>query len=153
MDGERNGLRWRVTGLRYDKRYGRGSFWMDDDGSSPHSWDVPRKIDNCGSSTNVSYWAELLNATGKAIRTSVDSDIDLCKSWLLVILFWYMFHNHPVYCFFLGIENCHNSWPDFKTGFCPMNFFRTGAACKPQNHTKARRRIKCMKLVLEGCRL
>lgn len=50
------------------------------------------KIDNCGSSTNVSYWAELLNATGKAIR----------------------------------IENCHNSWPDFKTGFCPMNFFRTG---------------------------
>lgn len=50
------------------------------------------KIDNCGSSTNVSHWAELMNATGKAIR----------------------------------IENCHNSWPDFKTGFCPMNFFRTG---------------------------
>ncbi|CAK9045411.1 Alpha-galactosidase (Alpha-D-galactoside galactohydrolase) (Melibiase) [Durusdinium trenchii] len=50
------------------------------------------KIDNCGSSTNVTHWAELINRTGKALR----------------------------------IENCHNSWPDFKTGVCPMNFFRTG---------------------------
>ena len=24
------------------------------------------------------------------------------------------------------IENCHNSWPDFASGECPMNFFRTG---------------------------
>ncbi|CAJ1351080.1 unnamed protein product [Effrenium voratum] len=50
------------------------------------------KIDSCGSSNNVTRWAELFNQTGKAIR----------------------------------IENCHNSWPDFETGFCPMNFFRTG---------------------------
>ena len=27
-----------------------------------------RKIDSCGSSNNVSKWAELINATGKAIR-------------------------------------------------------------------------------------
>lgn len=23
-------------------------------------------------------------------------------------------------------QNCHNSWPDFATGACPMNFYRTG---------------------------
>ncbi|CAE7211879.1 unnamed protein product [Symbiodinium pilosum] len=55
------------------------------------------KIDSCGSSQNVSHWAELFNSTGKAIR----------------------------------IENCHNSWPDFDTGFCPMNFFRTGGDISP----------------------
>jgi len=55
------------------------------------------KIDSCGSSQNVSLWAELLNQTGKAIR----------------------------------IENCHNSWPDFETGSCPMNFFRTGGDISP----------------------
>lgn len=26
----------------------------------------------------------------------------------------------------IRIENCHNSWPDFNTGFCPMNFYRSG---------------------------
>lgn len=55
------------------------------------------KIDNCGTSGNVSHFAELFNATGKPIR----------------------------------VENCHNSWPDFKTGFCPMNFFRTGGDISP----------------------
>ena len=50
---------------------------------------------------------------------------------------------------FWGIENCHNSWPDFKTGFCPMNFFRTGAA-SPKTITKAWTQIEFMKLVLEG---
>ena len=71
--------------------------WMDGwmmDGwvtSQQHTAGMLRKIDNCGSSTNVSYWAELLNATGKAIRTSIltnISNIELCKSWLLVILVW-----------------------------------------------------------------
>lgn len=30
---------------------------------------LPRKIDNCGSSTNVSHWAQLMNETGKAISS------------------------------------------------------------------------------------
>ena len=50
------------------------------------------KIDACGTSHNVSLYADLLNATGRPVR----------------------------------IENCHNSWPDFTTGFCPMNFYRSG---------------------------
>lgn len=55
------------------------------------------KIDACGNAHNVTLWAALFNATGKAIR----------------------------------IENCHNSWPDFKSGYCPMNFFRSGGDIAP----------------------
>lgn len=55
------------------------------------------KIDGCGSSHNVSNYADLFNATGRPVR----------------------------------IENCHNSWPDFSTGSCPMNFFRTGGDIGP----------------------
>ncbi|CAK0807191.1 unnamed protein product, partial [Prorocentrum cordatum] len=55
------------------------------------------KIDGCGSSHNVSYYADLFNATGRPVR----------------------------------IENCHNSWPDFSTGSCPMHFFRTGGDIGP----------------------
>ena len=44
-----------------------------------------RKIDNCGSSTNVSHWAELLNATGKAIRTMAAAlFFALMRDWWLV---------------------------------------------------------------------
>jgi len=31
----------------------------------------------------------------------------------------------------IRIENCHNSWPDFQTGACPMNFFRSGGDISP----------------------
>lgn len=51
------------------------------------------KIDNCGTSHNISLYADLFNKSGKPIR----------------------------------IENCHNFYgPDLKTGFCPMNFYRSG---------------------------
>lgn len=55
------------------------------------------KIDNCGTSHNIKYYAELFNKSG-----------------------------HPV-----RVENCHNFWPDFHTGDCPMNFFRSGGDIAP----------------------
>jgi len=73
------------------------------------------KLDNCGSSHNVTRWAELLNSSGKAIR------IESCHTF------------HP---------NHHtpSSWPNFPVwdpatkaadAHCPMNMYRTGGDISP----------------------
>lgn len=60
------------------------------------------KIDNCGTSHNVTYYAELFNQTGKAIR------IEDC-------------HTSPV----------HPSVDKDGNIFCPMNMYRAGGDIKP----------------------
>ena len=74
MDGERNGLRWRVTGLRYDKRYGRGSFldgwwWLltSQLGCSKEDWQL-RKLHQC----LLLGWAPERHRKG---------DSHLCRFW------------------------------------------------------------------------
>ena len=99
-----------------------------------------RKVDSCGSSQNVSHWAELFNKTGKAIRSLALRSPVLHRG--IEPFAWAM----------QGIENCHNSWPDFDTGFCPMNFFRTGmaSASEPSRSALGQRQAHCPLLYEEA---
>jgi len=72
------------------------------------------KIDNCGASHNVTHWSELMNASGRPIRT------ESCHTF------------HPNH-------GTPSSWPNFPVwdpatkaadAECPMNLYRTGGDVK-----------------------